>query len=179
MVKPNAWLTSTTVPIWKGKGDMAKCPNYHPIRLLCHTMKIFKQVIEGWLQKIFSVLPNQCGFVQGHGTTDAIHATWLLLERHCEKKKPVHMAVLDLEKAFDRVPHDFIPEGVPEAHVTWIKPLYTSVTSTVAALSEHCHPSQFPVPPRLAPLTSPVCPVYGHSHQGLAIDSFMVTPLRR
>lgn len=83
MVKPNAWLTSTTLPIWKGKGDMAKCPNYHPIRLLCHTMKIFKQVIERLVSEnslCFAKPMRLC-------TTDAIHATWLLLERHCEKEK--------------------------------------------------------------------------------------------
>jgi len=40
---PLIWLTSTTVPIWKNKGDAADCANYHPIRLVCHTMKVFER----------------------------------------------------------------------------------------------------------------------------------------
>lgn len=39
---PQSRLTSTTAPIWEGKGDVAECSNYRPIRLLCHTMKIFE-----------------------------------------------------------------------------------------------------------------------------------------
>ncbi len=39
---PHAWMTSTTVLIWKGKGDISECKNYRPIRVLSHTMKIFE-----------------------------------------------------------------------------------------------------------------------------------------
>ena len=42
---------------------------------------------------------------QGCGTTDAVHAVRLLMEKHREKRQPLHLAFLDLEKAFDRVPH--------------------------------------------------------------------------
>ncbi|VDP07609.1 unnamed protein product [Heligmosomoides polygyrus] len=48
------------------------------------------------------------GFVSGCGTIDAIHVARLLLEKHCEKQKPVHVAFLDMEKAFDRVPREVI-----------------------------------------------------------------------
>ena len=41
---PAEWKKSTTVPIWKGKGDTLTCNNYRPIRLLSHTLKIFERV---------------------------------------------------------------------------------------------------------------------------------------
>ncbi|VDP20465.1 unnamed protein product [Heligmosomoides polygyrus] len=37
-------------------------------------------------------------------TIDAIHVARLLLEKHREKQKPVHIVFLDLEKTFDRLP---------------------------------------------------------------------------
>ncbi|ROL54701.1 RNA-directed DNA polymerase from mobile element jockey [Anabarilius grahami] len=133
---PSAWSTSVTVPIWKNKGDVTECSNYLPIRLLCHAMKIFERTIDARLRKIVTITPNQCGFVQGSGTTNAIHAARILLEKHREKNQTVQMAFLDLEKAFDRVPHDLIwhslhSHGVPEAYVEWIKLLYKGVTSAV------------------------------------------------
>lgn len=91
---PASWATSTMVPIWKGKGDMSKYSNYNPIRLQYHTIKIFERVIDTRLSKIVSITPNQYGFVKGSRTMDANHATQLLLEKHCEKIKPVHMASL-------------------------------------------------------------------------------------
>lgn len=72
---PHAWLTSTTVNIWKGKGDVAKCPNYRPICLLCYAIKIFERVIEGWLWKKAAISPNQSQM-----------QSMPLLERHCKKK---------------------------------------------------------------------------------------------
>lgn len=61
-------------------------------------MKIFEQIINARLRKIIIITPNQCGFIKGKGMMDTIHALWLLLEKHHEKNKPVHMAFLNLEK---------------------------------------------------------------------------------
>ncbi|ETN76256.1 hypothetical protein NECAME_11794 [Necator americanus] len=49
---PDVWQTSVTVPVWKGKGDIADCTSYRPIRLLCHTMKVSERVLEARLRKI-------------------------------------------------------------------------------------------------------------------------------
>ncbi|KAK6746049.1 hypothetical protein RB195_012270 [Necator americanus] len=133
---PDVWQTSVTVPVWKGKGDIADCTSYRPIRLLCHTMKVFERVLEARLRKIVSVSLNQCGFVKDCSTIDAIHAVRILLEKHREKNRSVHLAFLDLEKAFDRVPHELLwmsmrSHRVPEEYVRWTKLLYAKPTSVV------------------------------------------------
>lgn len=51
------------------------------------------------------------------------------MERHREKNKKVHMAFLDLEKAFDQVPYELLWSAlqshlVPEAYVQWTQLLY-------------------------------------------------------
>lgn len=132
---PQAWTTSTTVPIWKGKGDLSECANYRPICLLCHAMKIFESIINSCLRSIGNITPNQCGFVKGNGMIDAIHTARLLIERHREKKKSVHVAFLDLEKSFDQIPLDLIwhvlRSYVPEVYVRWTQLLYRASTSIV------------------------------------------------
>ncbi|EYB87751.1 hypothetical protein Y032_0258g462 [Ancylostoma ceylanicum] len=105
---PDTWQRSTTVPIWKGKGNLADCANYRPIRLLSHTMKIFERIIDSRIRDIVRLSSIQCGFVSNCGTTDAIHCVRLLIEKHRQKQKPLHLAFLDLEKAFDRVPREVI-----------------------------------------------------------------------
>ncbi|ETN78616.1 hypothetical protein NECAME_10221 [Necator americanus] len=107
-----------------------------PIRLLCHTMKVFERVLEARLWKIVSVSLNQCGFVKDCSTIDAIHAVRILLEKHREKNRSVHLTFLDLEKAFDRVPHELLwmsmrSHRVPEEYVPWTKLLYAKPTSVV------------------------------------------------
>ncbi|EYC44370.1 hypothetical protein Y032_0463g1909 [Ancylostoma ceylanicum] len=135
---PMDWQQSTTIPIWKGKGNPADCTNYRPIRLLSHTMKIFERIIDRRIREIVQLSSNQCGFVPGCGTTDAIHAARLLIEKHREKKKPLHLAFLDLEKAFDRVPHEVIwyalrLQGIPEELLKWVQMLYVDHRSKVQA----------------------------------------------
>uniref|UniRef100_W5MA04 ribonuclease H n=1 Tax=Lepisosteus oculatus TaxID=7918 RepID=W5MA04_LEPOC len=127
---PETWQTSITVPIWKDKGDVNDCSNY---KLLCHTMKIFERVLDAQLRTIIDISPNQCSFVKNCRTIDAAR---LLMERHHEKRKTIHMAFHNLEKAFDRVPHNLIwlalrQRHVPEAYVSWIKLLYREATSSV------------------------------------------------
>ncbi|VDP22623.1 unnamed protein product [Heligmosomoides polygyrus] len=82
-------------------------------------MKIFEQILDSRIHEFVKLSDNQCGFVSGSGTIHAIHAARLLVEKHCEKQKPVHIAFLDLEKVFDRVRREVIwnalrQHGVPE-----------------------------------------------------------------
>ncbi|XP_063165402.1 uncharacterized protein LOC134501489 [Candoia aspera] len=89
---------------------------------------------------------------------DAIHAARLLLEKHREKTKPVPMAFLDLEKAFDCISHKHIwhalrSHNVPEAYVRWIQLLYRSITSMVQCVVG----------------TSPPFTINVRVHQGLAL----------
>ena len=64
----------------------------------------------------------------------------MLAEKHREKKLPLHIAFVDLEKAFDRVPHDLLwfslrDAGVPEEYVRWVKMLYTDSQSQVRSVA--------------------------------------------
>lgn len=105
---PRTWITSTTVPIWKRNGDVNERANYQLDCLLCPTMQIFECAIENHLRNINNITPNQCGFINRSRTTDAIHTARLLMKRHLEKNKLVHLAFLGLEKAFNRVPLELI-----------------------------------------------------------------------
>ncbi|VDO18461.1 unnamed protein product, partial [Heligmosomoides polygyrus] len=136
--RPECWHNSTTIPIWKKKGSHADCSNYRPIRLLSHSMKIFERILDRRIREIVRLSDNQCGFVSGCGTIDAIHAARLLVEKHREKQKPVHIAFLDLEKSFDRVPREVIwyslrQRNVPEELIEWVRMLYSCPKSRVQA----------------------------------------------
>ncbi|KAF3660089.1 hypothetical protein FXO37_13665 [Capsicum annuum] len=69
---PEAWRWSTMIPLYKNKGDIQSCNNYRGIKLLSHTMKIWKRVVERRLRKIVSILENQFGFMLGRSMTEAI-----------------------------------------------------------------------------------------------------------
>jgi hypothetical protein len=43
---PEEWRRSILVPIFKNKGDVQSCTNYRGIKLMSHTMKLWKRVIE-------------------------------------------------------------------------------------------------------------------------------------
>jgi len=159
---PSSWSSRITIPIFKNKGDPAVCSNYWLIWLLSHTMKILERIIDKRLCSIITLSTNHRGFVKGCGTIDAIHAARLLLEKHCESRKPLHIAFLDLEKAFDHVPHQLIwytlrERQVPEQLISWIKMLYTNTSSHV-----HCPAS-----------TSDNFPICVGVHQGSALSPFL------
>ncbi|KAK6750376.1 hypothetical protein RB195_002386 [Necator americanus] len=110
--------------------------------------EVFERVLEARLRKIGSVSLNQSGFVKDCSTIDAIHAVRILLEKHREKNRNVHLAFLDLEKAFDRVPHELLwmcmrSHRVPEEYVRWTKLLYAKPVSVVQCAAGTSRP--FPV----------------------------------
>ncbi|VDP15935.1 unnamed protein product [Heligmosomoides polygyrus] len=112
---PECCRQSTTILIWKKKSSPADCSNYRPIRSLSHSMKIFERI-----RNIVQLSSNQCGFVAGCGTVNAIHAARLLIEKRREKQKLVHIAFLDLEKIFSREVTCWNLDGV--SHLCWGAP---------------------------------------------------------
>ncbi|GJY00765.1 retrovirus-related pol polyprotein LINE-1 [Tanacetum coccineum] len=102
------WILSEVIPIYKNKGDAQVCSNYKGIKLLGHIMKLWERVIERRLRRETRVLENQFGFMPERSTTEAIYLFRSLIEKYKETQRDLHMAFLDLEKAYDSVPRELI-----------------------------------------------------------------------
>ena len=60
---PNEWRESELIPIYKNKGDIQCCGNYRGIKLLSHTMKLWKRVIDTRIRKEVVIREEQFGFM--------------------------------------------------------------------------------------------------------------------
>ena len=99
-------------------------------------MKVLERVVEGLVRQRVEIDEMQCGFMSGHCTTDAIFIVRQLQEKHLAANKPLYMAFVDLEKAFDRVPRDVIwwamrKLGIDEWLVRLVQSMYKDVRSRV------------------------------------------------
>ncbi|XP_055838267.1 uncharacterized protein LOC129906511 [Episyrphus balteatus] len=133
---PNQWRESYLLPIYKGKGDNRSCDNYRSIKLMSHTMKIVERVLGSRLRKIIRLSDDQCGFVAGKSTTDAIQSIRIIMEKHRDSLEDLHVVLVDFEKAFDRQPRDLIwvaleQQGVPETYVRIIMDMYDGAVTKV------------------------------------------------
>ena len=77
--------------IYKVKADIQDCGNYRGIRLMSHTMKIWKRIIDRRLREETTIEDEQFGFMPGKGTTDAIFEVRQLMEKHREKQEGLHI----------------------------------------------------------------------------------------
>ena len=133
---PDDWKRSTTVPIYKGKGDAMECGKYRGVRLLEHGMKAYEIVLERRLRELVEIGDCQFGFCPGRSTTGAIFCMRQIQEKYNQKKKKLYHIFVDLEKAFDRVPREIIEwalrkKEVPERMVAAIMALYVGTKSQV------------------------------------------------
>ena len=125
-----------TVNLYKGKGDALNQGNYRGFKLIDQVMKVLERVVESLIRQRVEIDEMQCGFMSGRGTTDAIIIVHQLQEEHLTANKPLYMAFVDLEKAFDCVPRDVIwwamcKLGIDEWLVCLVQSMYTDVRSRV------------------------------------------------
>jgi hypothetical protein len=71
-------------------------------------MKVFERVLDERLRRSVSIDDMQFGFRPGRGTTDAIFIIRQVQEKFLLKKQNLWIAIVDLEKAFDRVPREVL-----------------------------------------------------------------------
>ena len=87
---PEERRRSILVPIFKNKGDVQSCTNYHGIKLMSHTMKQWGSVIEHRIRRMTCVTKNQFGFMPGWSTMEAILGTTTYGEIQGVKEGPAY-----------------------------------------------------------------------------------------
>ena len=78
---------------------------------------------------------NNFGFMPRRSTTEAIFLIKQVMERFREQKD-LHMVLIDLEKAYDKIPRNVMwwaldKHKVPSKYVTLIKDMYNNVVTSV------------------------------------------------
>ena len=89
------------------------------------------------------IAEEQCGFVEGKGTSNAIFMLRTIIERTLEIQKEVYLCFIDYTKAFDRVQHMEIIKQLQKLHVDGkdlriIKNIYWEQTAAVKIENETC-----------------------------------------
>ena len=92
---PESWTKSTVVPLYKGKGNVLECGNYHTIKLLKHGMQVVEHVFEKRLRKMVEIREEQYGFVAGKGTTDEIFILRQLQEKYFGNNKELYLVFVN------------------------------------------------------------------------------------
>ena len=80
------------------------CGSYRGIKLMSHTIKIWEKIIEAKLRDIVEISKQQCRFMPGKETTNAMFALRILMEKYGEGQRELHCVFVNLEKAYDKVP---------------------------------------------------------------------------
>jgi len=127
---PEEMLRARVVMIYK-KGDTNKYANYRPISLLNSMYKLFATVLQ---KRIADKLDRQLqetqyGFRAKRGTADAIYLVRRMMEYGEKTTNPLHLVLLDWEKAFDKVDRQGLFEaldrlGVHAKLIQLVKMLY-------------------------------------------------------
>ena len=104
---PHSLFAARVVPIYK-KGDTDNAANYRPISLLSSIYKVYMVMIRRRMQNAIEdkLSSTQFGFRPGRSTSHAIYIIRRVQDFAEMKGTKLSLALLDWEKAFDKIQHD-------------------------------------------------------------------------
>ena len=147
---PQDFKDARFIQLYKNKGDRSECDNHRGIFLLNIIGKIFSRILLPRVQILGENMypESQCGFRQGRSTTDMVFSVRQLQEKCREKRVPLHIAFIDLTKAFDSVSREGLyivlrKVGCPQKLLNLIRSLHMGMMATVAYENEES--KAFPV----------------------------------
>ncbi|CAH2268874.1 jg21145 [Pararge aegeria aegeria] len=99
---PTQWSESNIILLYK-KGDPKDIGNYRPISLLPTLYKLFSTIINARISPTIGARQpvEQAGFRKAFSTIDHIHTLELIIEKYQEHQRPLYLAFIDYQKAFD------------------------------------------------------------------------------
>ncbi|KAK3784412.1 hypothetical protein RRG08_039413 [Elysia crispata] len=106
---PKEMLQSIFIVLPKKQGA-TECEQHRTISLMSHMTNILLRIIMKRIRnKVYTeIADNQCGFIEGKGTANAIYIPRQIIERTLEVNKDLYVCFIDYTKAFDRVRHEEI-----------------------------------------------------------------------
>ena len=135
---PAATKDAKIITLFK-KGDKGDCNSYRGISLLSVTGKVFARVLLATLKQVASrIYPeSQCGFCSRCSTVGMIFSVRQIQEKCREELQPLHIAFVDLTKAFDRVSRHGLfailqKLGCPPTLLSLTRSLHDSMSATVS-----------------------------------------------
>ena len=104
---PADWSDSIIVTLFKGKGDALDRSNYLGLKLTDHVLKVIDRVVENIIHGTVKIDEMQFGFCPSRGT-DAIYILRQLQKKYLAEHRKLCKTLVDLEKAFIRVPRKIL-----------------------------------------------------------------------
>lgn len=102
---PRVWKTSYIVSVYK-KGKRSDPNNYRGLSINCTLTRLFGKIIKKELYEAAGdkIGEDQSGFTRNRSCVDNLFIIQQLIEKRNSRDEETHLALVDLEKAYDSVP---------------------------------------------------------------------------
>ena len=136
---PKDWLTVNVVGIYK-KGPKQEARNYRPISLTSVTCTIIEHILFSHIMRHYThhsfIAETQHGFQKGLICDTQLVTTIEQPQKGMDQKYQQYIILLDLQHAFDKVPHRHLlnkleASGVRENEPQWLRTYLTCRTQRV------------------------------------------------
>ena len=127
---------SMLIPIYKNKGDAQCYGSYRGIKLMSYIVKRWERIIEARLRDRVQISKQKYGCMPGKGTTDAMYALKMLMEKYRKGQREHHCVFVDIEKAYDRIPREELwycirKSGMTEKYVQLVQDIFKGSKTVV------------------------------------------------
>ena len=136
---PESWSEGRIISIHK-KGDRYNPANYRGITISSSLGKMFNSILNRRLYSFLDsrniICPEQIGFRKKHRTADHLFILKNLIAKYKKNRKPLYIAFIDFQKAFDTVWHQgllykLLQIGVSSKFYNIIQSMYSNINLSV------------------------------------------------